>query len=148
MQIRETDFYSIRALWKNELWPGRKDVEEYSWMKLGGGHYENFYDSDSKFWLAFDEGLEIGSISAHTLPDKKMIRMRGLWVRSQYRRRNIGSLLICKAINWALTKGAESIWAYPRLEAWPVYRKQGFVIQTAWVEDEKGIKHCYASKPL
>lgn len=148
MQIQEADFQSILSLWQNELWPGRKDIEEYSWMKFGGGHYEHFDYPDRKFWLALVQDKKVGVISSHSLPNFESVRMRGLWVHPAYRRKNIGSLLITEAVRWAAKKGAEFIWTYPRQDAWLVYQKQGFLSQTAWVTDEKGIKHCYASKSL
>ncbi len=148
MQIIEANFQSILPLWQKELWPGRDDIEGYSWMKFGGGHYENFYNPEKKFWLALDKDKKVGVISAHSLPDQESIRIRGLWVHKDYRRKNIGSLLISQAIDWALDRGVDSIWTYPRKEAWSVYEKHGFVSDTFWIEDEKGLEHCYASKRL
>lgn len=146
MQIQEANFQSILFLWQNELWPGRSDIEEYSWMKFGGGHYEKFDSPKKKFWTALDQAKQIGVISTHALPEQKCVRMRGLWIHPDYRRKNIGSSLISIACEWANHQDAQIIWTYPRQEAWPVYAKQGFKVQSDWIKDEKGIKHCYASK--
>lgn len=148
VQIIEANYQNILPIWQSELWPGRKDIEDHSWMKLGGGHYSLFNSPQINFWIATEQYKDVGVISAHTLPEAKIIRFRGLWVHKDFRRKSIASALLQVAEQWASFQGAELLWTYPRQAAWPVYEKHGFTMQTSWVEDEKGLKHCYAIKRL
>lgn len=145
VQIYESNFESIYPIWQNHLWPGRSAIESYSWMKMGGGHY-SFFEAQKNFWTVQVGEKIIGVLSAHTLPDTALVRIRGLWVNEHYRRKRIASRLIEEAIVWAKTQGAEALWTYPRQEAWVVYEKCGFQQEGPWLKDEKGQMHCYASK--
>ncbi len=145
MQIHDSTFESIYPIWQNQLWPKRLAIESYSWMKMDGGHYI-FFEPKKKFWEVQRENKIIGVLSAHTLPENQWIRLRGLWVDKAYRRKKIASTLIVQAEDWAKIEGAKALWTYPRQEAWCVYEKCGFQQRGPWIEDEKGQRHCYASK--
>lgn len=147
MQIQGSNYQQIVEVWQRELWPERQDIEPYSWMKLGGGHY-TFFSPLIQFWKIQENEKIVAVLSAHSLPDSDVFRLRGLWVHPEFRGKKLASRLFEEAFSWAKDNGGRMMWTYPREAAWPAYRSQGFISQSEWLIDQKGQRNCYAVKNL
>jgi GNAT superfamily N-acetyltransferase len=59
------------------------------------------------FWLAWDEDLPVGHIGAQDLGG--VVELRRMYVRPEYRRRGVGSLLVQALIGYCAARGVAAI---------------------------------------
>lgn len=145
------NFDSILPIWKEKLWPGRKDaIRPMSDIVYGGGHdstiYKNFKPT---FFVVFNLSNEIIGVNSGHRSSIDLYRSRGLWVDPQYRRMGISGILFNELHMQAIKENCKAIWSIPRKEALPAYKKYGFV-QTSDFFD-RGMEfgpNCYAYKEI
>ena len=123
----DISFEDIYPVWKNSLWPGRRSpIERTSAMKYGGGYEMNYLNRPAFFFSIQKEDNLIGCVSCHPT-EKSEFRMRGLWVRPEFRGQGLSKILFHKVYERAKLAGAKRIWSFPRLKQKQVYMSFGFM---------------------
>jgi len=136
--IVETDFETIRYIWKDYLWPTRTSaIEQHSAMLLNGTFDIKNFDNKATFLLYHDNGSIAGCNSGHLCSDNSY-RSRGLYVFPEYRKQGIGKKLLEHTINIGKKENANMIWSYPRYESWKTYQSAGFSLCSEWAASETG----------
>lgn len=127
--IKESTFKEILPLWE-KLWPGRDDIKYMSSM-LDGENWDLdiYYKYEPVFFAAIDDetGKIVGVNSGHPTTDS-MYRSRGLYVEPEYRNQGLGKKLLDAAIGYARKRNYDTIWSFPKKDAWSVYKAAGFKI--------------------
>jgi len=137
--ITETDWYTIKYIWKDYLWPIRASaIEPHSAMLLDGTFEIKNFDNKATFLVYHENGSIAGCNSGHLCNDNSY-RSRGLYVFPQYRKKGIGKKLLEYTINIARKENADLVWSYPRYESWNTYKSAGFSLVSDWAMSETGV---------
>jgi len=137
--IIETDWYTIKYIWKDYLWPIRSSaIEPHSAMLLDGTFDIKNFDNKATFLVYHENGSIAGCNSGHLCSDNTY-RSRGLYVFPEYRKKGIGKELLKSTINIGIEQQANLIWSYPRYESWSTYSSAGFTLAGQWEKSETGI---------
>jgi len=137
--ITETDWYTIKYIWKHYLWPIRSSaIEPHSAMLLDGTYDIKNFDNKATFLVYHENGSIAGCNSGHLCSDNTY-RSRGLYVFPEYRKKGIGKELLKSTINIGIEQQANLIWSYPRYESWSTYSSAGFTLAGQWEKSETGI---------
>lgn len=147
MELRKISFEEILRVWSNFLWKERQSpIEKNSAMVYLGGIDISNMDFTPTFIAAIESNRIIGVNSGH-LCKNNGYRSRGLFVHENYRRNNIGTLLLSETIEIAKKEKAKYVWSYPKQTSWKTYQKAGFVLSSPWEVSELGF-NAYCIKNL
>jgi len=101
---------------------GEEDLEE---------RYSYFLHQPGKFWVMDDQGLVIGLIGVQIQVDNRaeLIQLR---VRKSHQRKGVGSLLVKKVEEYAVSQGKGQIYLHTAehlLNARKLYEKSGYILE-------------------
>jgi len=124
--VASSDFsQNIQKLWK-ELWPNRKDIQPMSSLAINGSIDMNIYTKYSPtFWLLQTKKEDLGCVSGHPTSEESF-RLRGLYVRPEYRGNSFSHKLLSEALSFARRAGYKLAWTLPRVSVLGVYESVGF----------------------
>lgn len=124
--IASSDFNNnIQKLWK-ELWPNRKDIHPMSSLAINGSIDMSIYKKYSPtFWLLQTKKEDIGCVSGHPTSEESF-RLRGLYVKPEYRENGFSHKLLSEALLFARKAGYKLAWTLPRVSVLGVYESVGF----------------------
>lgn len=143
------NFNTILPIWQSKLWPNRtSSIESHSAMMITPGTYDtgNFL---LPLWCYgfFDGNQLIGVNSSHLCTDG-LLRIRGFWVDSAYRKQGIGRTILEKAVQDAKKNRIEGVWAFPRITSWSIFEKIGFIRTSEWMLSETSDANCFCKLEL
>lgn len=148
-ELREIDWDTIRVVWEEKLWPGRKSpIEPVSSMLYLGG-----YDLSIKHYPPFFLGIylsgELVAVNSGVRTSKKQYRSRGLWVAPEARGNSFGKMLLNHTAAQGMEEGCETIWSIPRKSAMNTYEAAGFIATTPYFDEDMEFgPNCYALASL
>lgn len=146
-RISEISFEEITPFWLNLWWWHTPEtLERFSYMRFGGGHFNEVKDPEIAYFGIQSRGEVVGVNSIHTLPDGTC-RSRGLWVDPNHRGKGLGFALLHHSIGWAENRGFWS-WSYPRESSLDTYLSAGYESSSDWIVSEHGIKNKFVRKSL
>ena len=123
--IVSVDFKNIQKLWK-ELWPNRKDIQAMSSLAINGSIDMSIYTKYSPiFWLLQTKKEGIGCLSGHPTSEESF-RLRGLYIKPEYRGNGFSHKLLSKALLFAREAGYKLAWTLPKVSVLGVYESVGF----------------------
>lgn len=126
--IKQITFDQILPIWRSDLWPERRSViESVSAIDIESNiDMEIFnYIEKAHYFAAFDGDKITGVISGH-LTKANQCRLRGLFVRPEYRGQAISKDLIQAELNHAVSLGCTQIWALIRTKNIGLFAKFNF----------------------
>lgn len=136
--LRKAEFAEIKPIWTEKLWPGRKStIRPVSPINHAFQYDPAILNSRPEFWVLTNHSNRneiIGTVSGYTTSSSHY-RSRGLYVSPEYRGRGLSKLLLRAPLQSAKNKKAAVLWTFPRLSAWPVYEKFGFIRRSEWTEE-------------
>ena len=122
----------IFPIWRNYLWPNRKDkIEPHSAMLFLDGYDLKNFDYCPSFFGYFVNDKLVGVNSGHKCYDNSY-RSRGLYVDKDYRKKGIGKELLLATIAQGKKECADFIWSYPKQSSWKCYASAGFTLSSDW----------------
>lgn len=144
-RIREASFEDIFPFWRDHLWSGRKSaITPCSAIDFDGSINMELIDKEPFFWVCWRRNQVIGVISGFCTSSSEF-RIRGLWVKDEYRSQGVGSLLLGEAFKKARALNRPTVWTMPRASAKDFYKKNGFQFVRETSEFEFG-PHYFAAR--
>ncbi len=136
IQCKESNFKEILNLWQ-KLWPKRNDIRPMSSLLVNLDHDMSIYDNyKPKFWALYSNNrVPIGVLSGHKTSQVDY-RIRGLYVKEDYRNNNYSKLLLEKALNQAHSESCQTIWTLPRKNSLFAYENYGFKKTSDWFDEK------------
>jgi GNAT superfamily N-acetyltransferase len=137
--VTEIKFLDILPIWSNYLWLDRASaINPMSSMLYQGGYDMSIYKKYSPiFFGVFLNNKLIGVNSCHCT-DESVMRSRGLYVYSQFRKLGIGETLLLHTINHSMNENCSLIWSLARKEALSVYIRAGYKVTSEEIKTETG----------
>jgi GNAT superfamily N-acetyltransferase len=127
--FKEINFDVIEAVWRNNLWPGRKSkIEPISIIDHQGKFDKKILEYKPYFWGMYHDKELIGVISGMQTSEQHF-RSRGIWVNENFRKLHVGSKLMNAVIEKSKELNCFILWSMPRCESWEFYEKNGFHIE-------------------
>lgn len=127
LEIKRISFEEIFPIWRDQLWPQRKDpIRTHSSMTLEGQYDMSIYQNSEAIFLGIFDGRNLIAVNSCHLSSTKHLRSRGLYVHPLWRGQGLAGKLLRATFEEARSLGAELVWSYPRQEALQVYLRQGF----------------------
>ena len=146
--IKEATFEETLELWK-ELWPDRKsEIEPISAMELKGGINLEILKNNPTFFIWYEDNKAVGCNSGFQTGYGRY-RSRGIYVKPEYRGKNIAYELMLATENKAKKEGCKIFWSIPRKQAIAFYESFGFKRVSDWFDEgmEFG-PNCYVVKRI
>ena len=126
--IKQITFEQILPIWSLDLWPNRRSkIEPVSAIDMDSNIDMDIFNyiENAHYFAAFFEDQIIGVISGHlTKPDQ--CRLRGLYVKPEYRGQGVSKKLIQTELNQAVSLGCTQIWALIRIKNIGLFTKFEF----------------------
>ncbi len=143
--VKKLIFNEILFYWKI-LWPEREtSIEPSNPIQFMGSIDMSLKEVVPTFFGYFVDDKIVGvnsGLKTHAL----LYRSRGIWVHKDYRKNNIGSLLLTAVENQALEEGCNYIWSMPRFSSYKFYKKNGFTRCSKWLGDYEFGPNCFILK--
>lgn len=140
--IGEIDWQSIKSIWEQELWPGRKDIEPQSAMLYLSGHDMINFILPTLYLGYIEDGVLLGVNSGHGCGDGSY-RSRGLWVHPDLRGKGIGTDLLKATIARGSELGSTFCWSFPRKTSWSAYQCAGFHLTSDWQSSDTSVANAF-----
>lgn len=126
MKIKITTFEIILPIWKEKLWPNRKDpIKPTNNIAYLGGRDKRISQQTAVFFAAYENNNIVGVNSGFSTLDGGF-RSRGIWVDPAYRKQGTGHSLLKAVIDYATINDYKYVWSMPRQSALPAYQSAGF----------------------
>lgn len=158
-RIKEITFDEIKYYWRNFLW-SKFDItnsvdlktyptclitqKDYSYKAFKYMNRENIEKIQNPTFIAYEIDDEIIGVESGFNTNLNYYRLRGLWVKKEYRKQGIATKLIKWFENYTDKK---FIWTIPRETAIPFYKKCGFEILNEYLPSIYG-KTYFAIKKI
>ncbi len=146
--IKEIDFKTIKEIWEQNLWPGRKNITPLSNLRYKD--IPNILISrqyTSKFFAYYIDNEIVGVNSGH--PSSRIhYRSRGLWVDPEHRKQGIGTNLLIYTVEQAKKENKLFCWSLPKKQSLGAYLSAGFEQTSDFFETETNKLNCYVIKEL
>ena len=109
-------------------------------MKYLGGYDTEIYKkyAPSFFKLTIDNQI-VGVVSGHK-SDQESFRLRGIYIKKQYRKQKLSLLLFSAISDQAKKENCSNVWSFPRDKSLQSYISAGFV-QTSKFLNTNDIKY-------
>ena len=147
--IQPCDFSEVLPVWEKHLWPGRKSPIEPTNPISHTGEYVLSLSQAEHFFLKALEGDQICGVISAIRTGEDHLRVRGIFVFPQFRKKGVGSALIKQVIKRANDMGVKTLWSLPRKSAYPFYSSNNFEPKGPWFEGEMEFgAHRYVERPL
>jgi len=135
MIIKEINFETIVEIWREKLWPNRKEpIKPTNNIAYLGGRNSKINEQTPVFFAAYKDNTIVGVNSGFSTLDGGF-RSRGIWVTPSCRNERIGNALLTSVIEYAKVCNNDYVWSMPRQSALPCYLSAGF-IQTSKFFDQ------------
>jgi len=126
MNIQNIDFDTVVGVWREKLWPGRKDdIKATNNIKYLGGRDSAIHEQQAVFFGAYVAGDLVGVNSGFGTLNGGF-RSRGLWVDPAQRSKGIAKALLTATTEHARKQGFSYVWSMPRQSALSAYTSAGF----------------------
>lgn len=146
--IIKSDFDSVKKYWSLFLWPERRSsIEEKSWIDINGEINLDLKLGSPSFFAAIDDKSEVVAVVSGHSTSEDQYRLRGIWVKENFRKRAIGSMLVAQIQDQAFAEKRKLLWTMPRMNSKEFYFKLGFKEQKFLYSYEFG-PHIIATKLL
>lgn len=123
--ISTASFQDIKPLW-DELWPGRTDIKPMSSLRINGEIDMDIYKKyQPKFWISCFQNQPIACLSGHPT-SQELFRLRGLYVKMEYRKQGVASRLVQVALDYAKSEKYKLAWTLPKTNTLKFYESCGF----------------------
>ncbi|PCI28446.1 hypothetical protein COB52_03675 [Candidatus Kaiserbacteria bacterium] len=129
-KILTLNFEQILPIWKNQLWPDRKSsIDPTNAVDFDGEINLDLMNRQPFFYGSIEAGVSSPtSVISGLQTSKTRFRSRGIWVHPLQRRKGLGSLLLKKIENKAISLGCSKVWSMPRQSVVEFYLQNGFSI--------------------
>jgi len=130
-------FDEILPIWKDYLWVNRHSpIKPMSSMTYNNQYDLTVYDKYRPTFFMVKDGEEIIGVNSGHKTGTNHYRSRGLYVKEQYRRNGIATLLLDATVEQAKKEHCSLIWTYPRLSSLSVYNRAGFKRISNWEKED------------
>ncbi len=126
LKVNPITFEETLPIWSKHLWPGRKsDIEQVSCINQVGDIDVEIKNFSPEFYGCFLKEEMAGVISCHPI-NKKVLRLRGIYVFEKFRKNGVGSLLIRMVKQRAFEVECQNVFGLVRTINQPYFERHDF----------------------
>lgn len=143
MIMEEISFGEILIFW-TMLWPNRNSISPVSIIDFGGTTNKELVKYKPKFLACYIDKKIVG-VNSIVMTSERVYRNRGIWVRPDKRKKNIGSFILNESLKF-INERPINLWSMPRKDSLIFYLKNGFEIKSKMFHKYEFGPHCFVSK--